>query len=179
METANSIVFYASFYEAIKGLPEQDQLGIYNAIFTYGLEGIEPELSGVQKSIFTLIQPQIKASQDRYIAKKSKAGAPLGNQNSRKKAAEHVESYDELIEEYIDRISLYQDIPEETLDKIRELIQKWLEVRKSKNGAMTESSIRLNLKKIDQASAESNMGTIQYLEEIIRRGYPTIYTIKT
>lgn len=177
MENVNSMVFYASFYEAIKGLSEQDQLGIYNAIFTYVFTGEELELSGVPKSIFTLIQPQIVASANRY-SKKSNAGAPLGNQNARKKEAKKLVSYTNLIEEFIDKITLYNDIPQSDCDRIAELINKWLEVRDLKKCAMTEESLRLNIKKIPQAACESCMDIIPYLEEVIRRGYPTIYSIK-
>ena len=60
-----SMVFYRSFYEAIKNLPEDAQGRIYNAVFAYGLDGIEPSLDGVEQAIFTLIKPQIDANNRR------------------------------------------------------------------------------------------------------------------
>lgn len=60
------MIFYRSFYEAIKNLGVNDQCEIYNAIFTYGLDFQEPELSGVAASFWMLIKPQIDANIKRY-----------------------------------------------------------------------------------------------------------------
>lgn len=61
-----SIVFYKSFYDAIKGLDYETQSKIYNAIFTYQFDGIESELEGVEKAVFTLIKPQLDANNTKY-----------------------------------------------------------------------------------------------------------------
>ncbi len=61
----DGIVFYRSFYEAIKPLQENDKLKIYEAIFEYGLNDSMQELQGVSKSIFTLIKPQLDANKKR------------------------------------------------------------------------------------------------------------------
>lgn len=79
----DSFIFYASFFEAIKKLPESNQLELYNAIFEYGLNGIEPQLEGVNDAIFDLIRPQLKANRTRY-ENGCKGGAPVGNSNARK-----------------------------------------------------------------------------------------------
>ena len=63
----DSFVFYRSFYEAIKELPQENQLEIYNAIAEYSLNFVIPELTGISKTIFILIKPQIEANQKRYI----------------------------------------------------------------------------------------------------------------
>ncbi len=57
-----SIVFYKSFYEAIRELEPELQVEIYNALFDYGFEGIENNLSPIAKAVFTLIKPQIDAN---------------------------------------------------------------------------------------------------------------------
>lgn len=62
----DSMVFYRSFYEAIKELTTEQQGIIYNAIFSYGLDKKEPELNGVIKTIWTLIKPQIDANLRKY-----------------------------------------------------------------------------------------------------------------
>ena len=62
----NSCIFYKSFYDSIKELDPQDQVQIYNAIFSYQFDGIEIDLKGVCKSIFTLIIPQLEANNKRY-----------------------------------------------------------------------------------------------------------------
>ncbi len=62
-----SMVFYRSFYEAIKSLEPVQQAEVYGAIFEFGLNGIEPEMSGLAKAIFTLVKPQIVANNARYF----------------------------------------------------------------------------------------------------------------
>lgn len=79
----DSIVFYRSFYEAIKEIPMEQQGVIYNAIYGYALDGIVPELTGVAKSIFLLVKPQIDANNERY-ENGCRGGAPKGNQNAKK-----------------------------------------------------------------------------------------------
>lgn len=79
----DSMVFYRSFYEAIKELDESDKVKIYDAIFAYALDGEKEELTGVPKSIFTLIKPQIDANIKRRID--GKKGAEYGKLGGRPK----------------------------------------------------------------------------------------------
>ena len=60
-----SFVFYASFFEAIEGLPAKDQLKMYQTIAKYALKGEENELKQSLKNLWVLIRPQIIASQKR------------------------------------------------------------------------------------------------------------------
>jgi hypothetical protein len=76
----DSIVFYRSFYEAIKEIPLEEQGVVYNAIYGYALDGIEPELNGIAKAIFLLVKPQIDANNTRYENGK-KGGKSKVNQN--------------------------------------------------------------------------------------------------
>jgi hypothetical protein len=63
-----SFVFYASFYEAIKELPDNTQLELYAAICKYSLYGELPELSPISKALFTAIKPNIDKAAARYVA---------------------------------------------------------------------------------------------------------------
>lgn len=58
----DSMIFYRSFYEAIKDLNFEQQGIIFNAIFDYGLNFKEPQLEGICKTIWTLIKPQLDAN---------------------------------------------------------------------------------------------------------------------
>ena len=60
-----SFVFYRSFHEALKDLPPDQYGRLMFALNEYALNGEEPELSGVDKSLFTLIKPQIDANNRR------------------------------------------------------------------------------------------------------------------
>lgn len=62
----DSVIFYRSFYEAIKELPVEMQSEVYSAIFEYSLNFDEVVLSGLPKAIFTLIKPQLDANNKRY-----------------------------------------------------------------------------------------------------------------
>ena len=78
----DSFVFYKSFYEAIKDLPNKNKLKIYQAIIEFALTGIDPNyLKGVENSIFLLIKPQILANNKKYENGK-KGGRPPKNEKS-------------------------------------------------------------------------------------------------
>ena len=62
----DSVVFYRSFWEAIKDVDPPDQLAAYNAIFDYALDDISPNLTGAASAIFKLAKPQIDANNKRY-----------------------------------------------------------------------------------------------------------------
>lgn len=61
-----SAVIYRSFFEAIKELPEVNQAEIWNAICEYSFNFKVVELTGISKTVFTLIRPQIEANIKRY-----------------------------------------------------------------------------------------------------------------
>ena len=80
-----SLIFYRSFYEAIKTLPPANQAKIYDAIFSYSLDFQEPKLEGIDNAIFTLIKPQLDANIRKY--ENGKKGAEHGKKGGRPKKA--------------------------------------------------------------------------------------------
>lgn len=69
----DSFIFYRSFYEAIKEIPDEEQLNIYKAITEYALNQNEIQITGVSKAIFTLVKPQLDANFQKYLnGKKAK-----------------------------------------------------------------------------------------------------------
>ena len=60
------MILYRSFYEAITELPEANQLEIMKAIFEYGFDGVEPNLSGLSKTIWILIKPNLEANRRKW-----------------------------------------------------------------------------------------------------------------
>lgn len=69
----DSFIFYRSFYESIKEIPEGEQLKVYKAITEYALNQNEVELTGIAKAIFTLIKPQLDANYQKFLnGKKAK-----------------------------------------------------------------------------------------------------------
>lgn len=80
----DSMVFYRSFYEALKDLPDSDRLAIYDAIFSYGLDLKEVELKGITSVIWKLVKPNIEANIRRY--ENGKKGAKAKQEESKRKA---------------------------------------------------------------------------------------------
>ncbi len=72
----DSIVFYGSFYEAIKEIEDTEtRLKALEAICEYGFYGVEPNIKGVASAIFKLARPQLDANARRR-ANGSKGGRP-------------------------------------------------------------------------------------------------------
>lgn len=63
----DSFIFYRSFYESIKEIPEEEQLKVYKSITEYALNKNELELTGIAKAIFTLIKPQLDANYQKFL----------------------------------------------------------------------------------------------------------------
>ena len=61
-----SFVFYKSFYDALQDLKDKDRLKVYDAICEMALNGNERNLTGISKTVFTLIKPQVIANNRRY-----------------------------------------------------------------------------------------------------------------
>lgn len=86
-------IFYASFFEAIRELPNDSQLRLYQAITNFALNQIEPEnLQSFEKAVFAVIKPQLIANQKRYENGK-KGGRPKKEtiDNSKEKSKEEKE----------------------------------------------------------------------------------------
>jgi hypothetical protein len=73
----DSFIIYRSFYEAIVDLPTEAQAQVWNAICEYSLNFNEPQLTGIAKTVFTLIRPQLEANIKRYTNGKKQDGSKL------------------------------------------------------------------------------------------------------
>ena len=80
-KTWDSFIFYRSFYEAINEFPEENQLEIYRAISEFSLDQKEPIFSGISKTIWILIRPQLEANNKKFIngIKPKKPSKPEAN----------------------------------------------------------------------------------------------------
>ena len=90
----DSFIFYRSFYEAIKDLPAKTVKQLFNAIGAKALNNEDIELDGLAAKFMLLIKPQLEANnqkhnkylQDTEYGKQG--GAPVGNQNAKKKTTD-------------------------------------------------------------------------------------------
>ena len=79
-----SIVFYRSFYEAIKELPAEEFRNAVMAIMEYALNDSEIDTSGVAKAILIMAKPQIDKNNKRYENGLRGGTKPKQNQNETK-----------------------------------------------------------------------------------------------
>ena len=76
----DSFIFYRSYYEAINGLKDKEQLYIFKAICELSLNNNEIKMDGISQNIFTAIKPQILANAKKYEAGKKRWQAKKRNQ---------------------------------------------------------------------------------------------------
>lgn len=58
-----------SYYEAIRPLPDDQRLALYDAIMDYAFQGVEPvDLPPILNGYFVLLRPNIDSSSSRYAA---------------------------------------------------------------------------------------------------------------
>ena len=62
----DSVLFYRSFYDALKNIPDEERLKVYDAIMEYSMYDNETDLEGVAYAVFLLAKPQIDANNKRY-----------------------------------------------------------------------------------------------------------------
>lgn len=80
----DSTIIYRSFYEAIIELPKESQAEVWEAICEYSFNFKEIELTGINKTIFKLIKPQLEANNRKY--KNGVKGGEHGTKGGRPKA---------------------------------------------------------------------------------------------
>ena len=74
---AETMIFYPSYYEAIKALPREEQADAYNAIMEYAFYGndLTDQLTGGAKIVLLMAKPNIDAS-NKSIENGKKGGRP-------------------------------------------------------------------------------------------------------
>lgn len=178
-----SFVFYKSFYEALKDLKEKERLKLYDAICELALNGNETKLTGVSKTIFTLIKPQIFANTKRYENGK-KGGRPkketsgfvkektIGFENGETKTKPNVN--DNVNENVNVNVNANDNVDDSCVDGLTEIIDFYnnnigmitpycVEVLNTYAKEMPKDLIILAMKK----AVESGKRTIKYIRGIL------------
>ena len=86
-DKSNSVIILRSYWESIKDLSDDKQLLFLKSIIEYGMDSIEPEFTGIEKSFWIQIKTTIDSSMKRYnasVENGKKGGAPQGNNNAKK-----------------------------------------------------------------------------------------------
>ena len=137
-----NFIFFASYYEAIKELPADQQGQVYKAIVDYAMEGAEPtHLKGIQKSVFILIKPYIDSSKKKQEYG-SMGGAPMGNTNAKKQAENNLSLKEKTSQKQAkNNLSLKNKTSNQIIEyeEEKEYIKK--EINKEKSTILTDSEL--------------------------------------
>lgn len=87
MEDRKYVLIYRSYVEAIRMLPKDEQLTLFDAILDYGFNGTDPKLSGASAGMWVLIKPNVEANFIRY--QNGKKGAEHGKKGGRPKKSDN------------------------------------------------------------------------------------------
>ena len=85
-------LFYRSFWEAIKELPDNYQLDMFRAITIYSLNGESPVLEPILKGYWSLIVPILDANSRKYFNAKQTRSKPKANEKQMRSKREQTEA---------------------------------------------------------------------------------------
>lgn len=179
----DSFIFYRSFYEAIKEIPEQEQLNVYKAITEYALNHKEIEITGISKAIFTLIKPQLDANFQKYLNGKKQKGSKTeaNDKQSNSKSETNVNENVNVNENE----NANENVSDSCVDGLQAIIEFYnnnigsitpfgLEILSDYAKEMQKELIILAMKK----AVEADIRTIQYIKGILnnwnKKGIKTV-----
>ena len=172
MKSRDSMVIYRSFYDAIKLLPDDTQLEIFRAIFEFGLDGIEPELSNSAKPFWLLIKPNLQANRTKWESgSKAKRKQSISKTEARpkQKASKSEANVDVDVDVDVDEnvdvnVNAKGKYDLSGYGQMAYLVQRWLDYKKSiKDSYKSQESLDMFVKKLINYSS----GNAQLAEEII------------
>ena len=182
------MVIYRSFYDAIKELPEKNQLEILKQIFEFGLDGIESELTGISKTIWILIKPNLEANRTKWEsgckAKKkqsrSKVEAKPKQEVSETEANVDVDvDVDENEDVNVDvkvkkdkfDLSVYQDYAP--------IIRKWIDYKKTlKESYKSQMTLDIFVRKLKDLSGDNILIADSIIEQSMAYQWKGIFTLQ-
>lgn len=139
-------------------------------------EAINNPVSGNQIENEPIGEPK-KTSRPKSTSKPKSASRPKKatkpkSTTTPKREKDKGQNIDSLIAGYI------KTRPAAEQSKVSDLLYSWLDNRASKRAAKTNRAIEENLKTLDELAKTSNLTVIEYLTEIIKRGWVAFYPIR-
>ena len=166
MSEREGIIFFRSWREAIKELPEEKRLDAFEAIIDYALYGAEPETGGIVHAIFLMAKPTIDRNEKAYQDGK-RGGRPPGSKknhgfekqetmvsgkqkpsfsNSDSTGKENVtEREKEEPDDPLDHASLS--------DPVREALREWIDYKRERRETYKEKGLRALITQAEKAEA--------------------------
>lgn len=167
----DSFIFYRSFYEAIKEIPEDAQLQVYKAISIYALEQEEIQLTGISKAIFSLVKPQLDANYKKYEnGKQSKSKLKAKDKQTKSKIETNVNDNE--------NVNVNDNVNNNVSDSCVDGLQEVINFYNDNVGQLTPFGLTIledYVKEMNKdiviyamkISVEANKRTIQYIKAIL------------
>ena len=184
----DTTIFYRSFYEAIKELPLENQALIYDAIFSYALDFTEKDLTGICKTVFTLIKPQIDANNKRFEngtkpktkQKESKIEAKDKQDLSKNEANNNKNNNKKVNNNKNNNLNVNENNKEDggLQTPLEKKFEEFLIFRKQKKSPIVEASMQAFKNKLWKLSKQNEQTAIDILNESIANGWTGIFELK-
>jgi len=147
----DSTIFYRSFYEAIKELSPELQAQVYSAIFEYALNFKETELTGLAKTVFTLVKPQLDANLKRYASgtvpkqKRKRSETEANNKRKRSETEANVNDNDNVNENVNVNLNVNENVNPNKFVKPqpKDVYDYMTELNQAVGNRWTESKVRM------------------------------------
>lgn len=164
----DSILFYRSFYDAVKALPKKHQLAAFESIIEYGFNGVEPDGEGVISAIFALIKPQVDANNRRFINGSKgaehgvKGGRPKKEQEAKPKQAKKGVSLEFIKDE-----------------NFKKVVAGWLDYKKSIGSSYkTQASVEAMARKLWSMADGDIQAAMAIVEQSIANNWKGLFELK-
>lgn len=128
------------------------------AILQYGLDGIEPEVDGISKTVFKLVKPQIDKNNQRYL-NGLKSGKPKDNQTETKPKPNVTKPKPNV------NVNVNDNVNElisnsELSDAVKEKTKQWVEYKKERREGYKPTGLKSLLTQISNKEKESGASAV-------------------
>lgn len=160
MANIKAFSFYKSYHEALKDLPVEERKNMLLAIDEFVFENVNPKLKGIEKTIWTLIEPNLTTSKNRS---NKNAGAPIGNKNAEKSKENESEeetikkqsnnnqsSHDILMNKSYSYINIHISNINTSNNNIIELFKEYIRIRIKKKYNISEIVVKRLISKLNE-----------------------------
>lgn len=192
MANIKAFSFYLSYHEALKDLPTEDRKLMLLAIDDFVFEDKKPQLKGVNKIIWTLIEPNLTTSKNRS---NKNSGAPLGNanacktkenneenknnQNSTKKQLKNNQSSHDIFMNnsysyIIYQLSLINILNNNNINSINNSIKEYIQLRYDNGWSIKESTIVRLINKLNDYG-KTDEDKLNIIGKAIDNGWKDFY----
>lgn len=178
MNDLKSFSFYKNYYELLKYLPNEDRLSLYDAIFNYMFEDLEPNFSDLKNGIWVNLKMPLDTSKNNA----GRGGRPTKKEVETKTDTKPIENRLKTDKEtdlktnniFLFLISNFLFLKDRGL--LRGKIEEWLEYKKQrKDKPYTEIGFKKLLKQIENNVNEyGEQAVIDLIDDCMSNNYQGI-----